>query len=591
MNKQWYAMKRVENAVGIDLMDEIGLWGITAADFKRELDDLDSGGDIRVSINSPGGSVFDGIAIYSLLAERRDRVTVDVYGIAASIASVIALAGRELTMREGSFFMIHDPWTLTIGDADDHRKSADILEKIGGQIQNIYAAHTAWTDEELDAAMREETWLTAEEAVEAGFAARVEGEKAAASANFAMLDRFKHPPVGQVEKTQATEPEQEASMADEKTSQEVAQAQVPETHDEQPDNWATKLVAEMKTAMNSFNQELAEVKDSLAHISLGTKTAPSDPKDQYKWFYDALMNIGVKRGMPMDAAATISVGDGFGVPVPASAEFMINVNHYSWARRFGAMVRPAGAQQTKFTTSITKNAAGLIAEHGDYTEKAEPTPITLDLYKLGGRYSLSEETDEDSILAIYNAFQLEAAVAIAKAENNYFLTGTGSSEPSGLTAESAAVTTSGTDAVTLAELQELDESLETQWDMDIGESPDMATYRGPVYVMNGTTAASVRGVLTGVSSFVYTEDGLGRLKTLFGRPVIRDGNMPDLGASNKPIALVNFGAYLIAERRPNLALRVGQDNDNHDITWDYHERVGGTVWDTAGLAVLANAAS
>jgi HK97 family phage major capsid protein len=268
---------------------------------------------------------------------------------------------------------------------------------------------------------------------------------------------------------------------------------------------------------------------------------------------------------------------------------MINVNHYSWARRFGAMVRPAGAQQTKYTTAVTKNAAGLISEHGTYSEKAEPTPITLDLYKLGGRYSLSEETDEDTILDVFNAFQLEAAVAIAKAENGYFLTGTGSSQPSGITAETATVTTSGTGAVTLAELQSLDESLETQWDMDIGASPDMANYRGPVYVMNGTTAAAVRGVLTGVSSFVYTEDGLGRLKTLFGRPVIRDGNMPDLGSGNKPIALVNFGAYLIAERRPNLALRVGQDNDNHDITWDYHERVGGQVWDSAGIAVLANA--
>ena len=584
---KWYAMARVNDAVDIDLMDEIGLFGITAADFKSELEELDEGGDIRVSVNSPGGSVFDGIAIYSLLKERQERVKVEVYGLAASIASVIALAGNELVMREGSFFMLHDPWTLTMGDADEHRKSAEILDKIGGQIRDIYAGRTMWTDEELDAAMREETWLTATEAVEAGFADRAEGERAAAAADFEFLNRFKHPPVGRVENTQATEPEQEATMADVQNSHEDAQAQAPETHTEQPQG--EDFMAGVKDVMNQFTEEINEVKDSLSNISLGTKTMPQDPKDQHKWFYDALMNIGVKRGIPMDAAATISVGDGFGVPVPASQEFMINVNHYSWARRFGGMIRPAGAQQTKFTTAITKNAAGLISEHGTYAEKAEPTPITLDLYKLGGRYSLSEETDEDTILDVFNAFQLEAAVAIAKAENNYFLTGSGSSQPSGITAETAAVTTTGTDAVTLAELQSLDESLETQWDMDIGASPDMQNYRGPVYVMNGTTAAAVRGVLTGVSSFVYTEDGLGRLKTLFGRPVIRDSNMPDLGTGNKPIALVNFGAYLIAERRPNLALRVGQDNDNHDITWDYHERVGGQVWDSAGVAVLQNA--
>ena len=377
-------------------------------------------------------------------------------------------------------------------------------------------------------------------------------------------------------------------MADEKTSQNDAQAQEPETRDEQP-NQAEEITSGIRDVMHNFKQEIAEVKDQLASVSLGTKTVPQDPKDQHQWFWDALMNIGVKRGMPMDAAATISVGDGFGVPVPASEEFMINVNHFSWARRFGGMVRPAGAQQTKFTTAVTKNAAGLISEHASYSEKGEPTPISLDLYKLGGRYSLSEETDEDTILDVFNAFQREAGVAIAKAENLYFLTGSGTSQPAGLTNETAAVTTTGTDAVTLAELQELDESLETQWDLDVGMDPNMVNYRGPVYVMNGATASAVRGVLTGVSSFVYTEDGLGRLKTLFGRPVIRDNNMPDLGSGNKPIALVNFGAYLIAERRPNLALRVGQDNDNHDITWDFHERVGGTVWDSAGAAILQNA--
>ena len=385
MSKQkWYAMKRVNDAVDIDLMDEIGLFGITAADFKDELQQMDAGGDIRVSINSPGGSVFDGIAIYSLLKERQDRTKVEVYGLAASIASVIALAGNELVMREGAFFMLHDPWTLTMGDADEHRKSAEILDKIGGQIRNIYAGRTMWTDEELDAAMQEETWLTAAEAVEAGFADRAEGEKAAASADFSMLTKFRNPPVGQAENTQASEPEQEANMADEKTSQNDAQAQEPETRDEQP-NQAEEITSGIRDVMHNFKQEIAEVKDQLASVSLGTKTVPQDPKDQHQWFWDALMNIGVKRGMPMDAAATISVGDGFGVPVPASEEFMINVNHFSWARRFGGMVRPAGAQQTKFTTAVTKNAAGLISEHASYSEKGEPTPISLDLYKLGGR--------------------------------------------------------------------------------------------------------------------------------------------------------------------------------------------------------------
>lgn len=584
MSEQWYAMQRKPDAIEIDLFDEIGGFGISAATFKEELEMLDEGGEIRVSINSPGGSVFDGIAIYSLLAERRERVTAHVYGLAASIASVIALAGRELTMSEGTMFMIHDPWSLSLGTAEEHRKTADILDKIGDQIIGIYRQHTTLTDEELAMAMRDETWYGPEDAVLAGFATRVEGERVAAMVRHPFMDRFRRVPSEFTTAAADTAGEVhtwEGNM-DENTNANAAQSA-------EAQEQVNAQVDEIKAGFESVRQEVAEMRNKLETFSIGRKTMPSDPKDAHKWFYDALMNINVKRGMPMDSAATISVGDGFGVPVPASEEFMINLRHYSWARRFGAMVRGAGAQQTKFTTAVTKNAAGIISEHGTYAEKGEPTPITLDLYKLGGRYSLSEETDEDSIIDVFNAFSLESAVAIAKAENQYFLTGSGSSQPSGITAETAAVTTSGTDAVTLAELQELDESLETQWDMDLGESVDMMNYRGPVYVMNGTTAAAVRGVLTGVSSFVYTEDGLGRLKTLFGRPVIRDNNMPDLGTGNKPIALVNFGAYLIGERRPNLALRVGQDNDNHDITWDFHERVGGQVWDSAGVAVLANA--
>lgn len=588
--KTWYAMKAAGDGLDIDLFDEIGLWGVSAADFRRDLQNGDNGGPITININSPGGAVFDGIAIYSMLAERRDRVFVNVYGLAASIASVVALGGKELVMHEGSFFMVHDPWTLTLGTAEEHRKTAEILDKIGQQIVDIYRQRTALTDEELEAAMRDETWFTAKEAVDAGFAVRVEGEKVAASTmKFAMLNKFKNRPVGLEIKNQAAEPEQhqEAVMENNMTPESKdVQAATPEAPKEEA-TVQPEMNSELRDTVKSLAEEVRSMKDKFANISLGTKVMPRDPKDAYKWMYDALMTVGTKRGIPQDEAATISVGDGFGIPIPASETFLINLNHYSIARRFGAVIRPAPAQQTKFTTGVTKNEAAIIEEHGSYAEKAEPTPVTLDLVKLGGRYSLSEETDEDTLLQVFETFQMEAAVAIAKGENHFFLDGTNSGEPSGVTQESADVTAASASAITFDELVELDESLSSEWDNEMmwdGNSFD--NYRGPVYIMHPTTAAAVRTVITGESNFVFTEDGMGRLVKLFGRPVVRDSHMPEIGTGEKVIALVNWGAYIIGERRPNLAIRVGQDNDNHDITWDYNERVDGQVWDGNGAAIL-----
>lgn len=586
-NRNWFAMTRNPRALSIDLMDEIGAWGISAKDFKEQLEELDEGGEIQVNINSPGGAVFDGIAIYNLLAQRRDRVSVHVYGLAASIASVIALAGRSLTMGKGTMFMIHDPWSMTVGDAEDHRKTADILEKIGAQIIDIYRGHTALTDEELGEAMKQETWYTAEDAVFAGFASSVVGEEAAAAVlrDFAMLEKFKNVPVRD-EKEKAHAPETEDSMEQNMQKQDV-QAAAPETNNDNVVQMKAEVDPAILKAMDENKKEIQDMKEKLASISVHPKVQPSNPMDAHKWFFDALMNINIKRGVPMDAAATISVGDGFGVPIPASSEFLINLNHFSVARRFGAVVRGAGAQQTKLSTSIIKNEAAIIAEHGTYAEKAEPTAITMDLFKVGGRYSISEEVDEDSILDIYNTFQMEAAVAIAKGENHYFLDGAGTTEPDGLTILANSVKAASVSAITFAELVDLDESLGVEWDTEMmwdGKSLD--GYRGPVYVMHPSTAAVVRSVVSGEANFVFTEDGMGRLTKLFGRPVIRDSHMPEIGADAKVIALANFGAYVIGERRPNLALRVGQDNDNHDITWDFNERVGGEVWDSNGVAIL-----
>lgn len=126
--------------------------------------------DVTVRINSGGGIAMIGVAICNALKAHGGKVTVSVDGIAASAASVIAMGGDEIVMRNGSMMMIHDPAFLTFGTADDHKKGVEVLDKFGEQLASIYATRTGKSREDMRAVMRDETWLTAEEAVEGDFA-------------------------------------------------------------------------------------------------------------------------------------------------------------------------------------------------------------------------------------------------------------------------------------------------------------------------------------------------------------------------------------------------------------------------------------
>ena len=166
------------------VFNEIGHYGTTAEMFSRELD-FANGDDIEVRLNSPGGNVFEGITIYNMLKSYKGNVKVIVDGLAASIASVIALGGDEIVMNEGSFFMIHNPFSGVMGESEDFRKQADILDSIRDQILGIYQSATGLGTDELIEMMNEETWLTAADANALGFAnSQQVFNKVAANLNF-----------------------------------------------------------------------------------------------------------------------------------------------------------------------------------------------------------------------------------------------------------------------------------------------------------------------------------------------------------------------------------------------------------------------
>lgn len=161
-----------DEAAEVWIYDQIGasFWeeGVTAKNFIKELTAIKAG-QINLHINSPGGSVFDGVAIYNALKNHPATVTTFVDGLAASIASVIALAGDKVVMAENSLYMIHNPWGFAQGDAEEMRKTAEMLDKVRGTLLTTYMSKTGKDEAELIAMLDAETWLDAKEALAHGF--------------------------------------------------------------------------------------------------------------------------------------------------------------------------------------------------------------------------------------------------------------------------------------------------------------------------------------------------------------------------------------------------------------------------------------
>jgi len=185
---KFYALeKTADNETTITLYDEIGAFGAGSKEFLADLTKL-SGQHIHLRINSPGGSVVEGTAIYNALRRHEGGLTVHIDAMAASMASVIAMAGKPVYMADNALLMIHNPWTVSMGESKDLRKEADLLDKLKVNLRNAYVRKTGIDAEEIAQMMDEETWLDAVEAVALGFADAIEeGVAAAATATPEML--------------------------------------------------------------------------------------------------------------------------------------------------------------------------------------------------------------------------------------------------------------------------------------------------------------------------------------------------------------------------------------------------------------------
>lgn len=175
--------------IGADFFGE----GITAQSVTDAMKEFTPKSEVDIFINSPGGSVFEGIAIYNILRRWDGKKTVHIDGIAASIASVVAMSGDSIEIADNGMVMIHDPWGVAFGTAADMRKTADSIDKVRDVILATYVSRTGGKSAEISAWMTAETWMTADEAMARKFATK-KVEQKAIKAEFPMLARFKNTP-------------------------------------------------------------------------------------------------------------------------------------------------------------------------------------------------------------------------------------------------------------------------------------------------------------------------------------------------------------------------------------------------------------
>lgn len=201
----WYTIRALATGAEVAIYDEIGAYGVSAKGFLAELGALPAGTPIDLRINSPGGSVFDAVAIYNAIKRHEGPVTVWIDGIAASAASYVAMAGDEIVMPENAFLMIHDPTGLVMGTADDMRAMAEALDKVKGSLVQGYAAKSGRDAQEIAALMAVETWFDAKDALDLGLANRI-AEPVRIAARFD-IGCFRNAPPALAEAGEANVPE------------------------------------------------------------------------------------------------------------------------------------------------------------------------------------------------------------------------------------------------------------------------------------------------------------------------------------------------------------------------------------------------
>jgi ATP-dependent Clp endopeptidase proteolytic subunit ClpP len=308
--RSWYSVKALaDNSAEIFIYDEIGFWGINASQFVSDLKAV-AGKALTLRIHSPGGDVLDGHAIYSAIKRHSGGVTVQIDGLAASMASVIAMAGAPIKMAANGFLMIHNPSAGARGESSDLRQTADILDKMRDGLVNIYAGKTGMDASDIESMMDSETWLTAQDALDKGFIDEITDEiKVAASFD---VSRFSKAPAALVDKSGKNNMEANLNEATEKLVAAQAQAQKNFSDFQTVSTERDEIKAKFEAAKTEFDANCKALNEKLEakDIELAAKEAELVSAKAQLGTDAAKVNAEAVRILAASGHAPIALGEG-----------------------------------------------------------------------------------------------------------------------------------------------------------------------------------------------------------------------------------------------------------------------------------------
>ncbi len=275
-------MTRAGQSATINIYGDITSWpwmdgDVSAVNLSKQLDDMGDVTDITVYINSYGGEVAEGLAIYNSLKRHKATIKTVCDGFAASIASVIFMAGDERVMNDSSLLMIHNAWTYAAGNAQELRKQADDLEKITSASVVAYKAHSSLSEDEIKALMDAETWITPDEAIEYGFATAIEKTEAKAANQSVRKQLFEI-----IKKFNALQAEEDE---DEKDEDEESK---PEPTDDEPEA-ADDAEGEEKPEDEETESDDTDSEDD--DTDSEDEDEPKEATQRWSGFFNALLNM------------------------------------------------------------------------------------------------------------------------------------------------------------------------------------------------------------------------------------------------------------------------------------------------------------
>lgn len=603
---RWYRIANAEDAERAEMFiygvigDDWDPDDVTAASFTRALRGI-TAPVIDLHINSPGGMVWDGIAIYSALRNHPASVNVTVDGIAASAASFVAMAGNEVAIEKPAKMMIHDARLVTVGDAADHQATVDLLNEVSDTIAQIYADRAGGTAEEWRTAMRAETWFSAEQAVAEGLADRVIGaETNTTSTPVNGRGSHKVPVWNRLDNRGARGMNIEEIMAALKaiiddaegrplTDEEVKRYEALEV------DLANTRTAAVKARMHAYESPAPSDLQNVVHV------APKREDDGLEKAFGHYMRTGLPNADIADLRVTNAQGvgtdgaGGFTVPDTMRTRLQERLKAFGGLATAVEEITTAAGETLRWPTLDDTANSGVIAAEGTAPASGGADLVfgekTLGAFRYvapgAGNLPLrvSLELLQDSAFDIEGLVERKLGERIARAQAAHWVSGAGTTVPFGInTGTSGTAFTSA--GITYAELVAAVHEVDPSYRMSAS------------WTFNDATLAKIESIVdtTGRPILNDANDGIAtgpNNRTLLGYPVVVDQAWATYtdGGTNKWGAFGDLRAGYVIRRVQDMTLIVNPYSraSEGQIEYVLWARADGVPQDTNAYRVLINA--